>query len=69
MSESGYYPAGTEHDPRAPWNAVEVEVACEECGHASTEQDENDTCEMCEEGKMREYEPAEPCRCKSHCYC
>ena len=24
MKESGYYPAGTEFDPRAPWNEVEV---------------------------------------------
>ena len=23
MSESGYYPAGAEYDPRAPWNQVE----------------------------------------------
>lgn len=23
MSESGYYPPGAEHDPRAPWNQVE----------------------------------------------
>ena len=23
MKESGYYPAGTEFDPRAPWNEVE----------------------------------------------
>ena len=24
MKESGYYPAGTEFDPRAPWNEVEL---------------------------------------------
>ena len=24
MYESGYYPAGSEHDPDAPWNEVEV---------------------------------------------
>jgi hypothetical protein len=24
MIESGYYPAGSEHDPDAPWNEVEV---------------------------------------------
>ena len=23
MSESGYYPAGAEYDPNAPWNQVE----------------------------------------------
>lgn len=25
MSESGYYPAGAEYDPRAPWNQVDPE--------------------------------------------
>ena len=24
MSESGYYPPGAEHDPRAPWNQVNL---------------------------------------------
>ena len=24
MKESGYYPAGAEFDPRAPWNEVEL---------------------------------------------
>lgn len=23
MFESGYYPAGAEHDPRAPWNEID----------------------------------------------
>lgn len=30
MSESGYYPAGAENDPRAPWNEVEGEE-CPDC--------------------------------------
>ena len=25
MSESGYYPAGAEYDPKAPWNQVDPE--------------------------------------------
>lgn len=25
MIESGYYPAGAEHDPKAPWNQVDPE--------------------------------------------
>ena len=25
MSESGYYPAGAEYDPKAPWNQVDTE--------------------------------------------
>ena len=29
MRESGYYPPGTEFDPRAPWNQEPCE--CEEC--------------------------------------
>ena len=24
MSESGYYPAGAEHDPNAPWNQEDI---------------------------------------------
>lgn len=32
MYESGYYPAGAEFDPRAPWNEVEpTMVECEAC--------------------------------------
>ena len=26
-SESGYYPAGTEHDPRAPWNQKDPDIS------------------------------------------
>ena len=29
MMESGYYPPGTENDPRAPWNEVDGEDATE----------------------------------------
>lgn len=33
MYESGYYPAGAEYDPCAPWNERErVMVTCEACG-------------------------------------
>lgn len=33
MYESGYYPAGAEFDPRAPWNEVEpTMIECEACG-------------------------------------
>ena len=32
MFESGYYPPGAEHDPRAPWNEKEPhQVKCEAC--------------------------------------
>ena len=32
MFESGYYPLGAEHDPRAPYNEVEPRmVKCEAC--------------------------------------
>lgn len=32
MYESGYYPAGAEHDPNAPWNQEDpVMVECDEC--------------------------------------
>ena len=32
MCESGYYPLGAEHDPRAPWNEIEPHyVKCEAC--------------------------------------
>lgn len=32
MFESGYYPPGAEHDPRAPYNEVEPKmVKCEAC--------------------------------------
>ena len=32
MYESGYYPPGAEHDPRAPWNEKEPNmVKCEAC--------------------------------------
>ena len=32
MFESGYYPPGAEHDPRAPWNEKEPNmVKCEAC--------------------------------------
>ena len=32
MFESGYYPPGAEHDPRAPWNEKEPHrVKCEAC--------------------------------------
>lgn len=33
MYESGYYPAGAESDPRAPWNEREpTMVECAACG-------------------------------------
>lgn len=33
MYESGYYPAGAEHDPDAPWNKREpTMVECAACG-------------------------------------
>lgn len=33
MYESGYYPAGAEHDPSAPWNEREPKmVKCAACG-------------------------------------
>lgn len=33
MYESGYYPAGAENDPRAPWNEREpTYVECAACG-------------------------------------
>ena len=63
------YPAGAENDPNAPWNAVEMEVSCSECGHVTCEQLEGEECEECGEGGMQEYEPAEPCRCHGDCYC
>ena len=32
MCESGYYPLGAEHDPRAPWNEIDPHyVKCEAC--------------------------------------
>ena len=31
MRESGYYPAGAEFDPRAPWNEVEPEEITRNC--------------------------------------
>lgn len=31
MRESGYYPMGAEHDPRAPWNEKEVEERVFDC--------------------------------------
>lgn len=32
MYESGYYPPGAEHDPRAPWNQKEPHyIKCEAC--------------------------------------
>lgn len=32
MYESGYYPAGAEFDPRAPWNQEDpVMVECDDC--------------------------------------
>lgn len=33
MYESGYYPAGAEYDPRAPWNEREpTMIECAACG-------------------------------------
>ena len=37
MRESGYYPPGTEFDPRAPWNQPEP-VECPDC-HGSGEEE------------------------------
>lgn len=32
MYESGYYPAGAEHDPCAPWNQEDpIMIECDEC--------------------------------------
>ena len=47
--ESGYYPAGTEFDPSAPWNRVEDTTAIEcDCWGCHTEvENEGDVCAKC----------------------
>jgi hypothetical protein len=67
-----HYPAGAEHDPRAPWNEVPMEVYCAECGHITDELDEGEPCPDCGEefgGTLQEYEAPEPCMCRGDCYC
>jgi hypothetical protein len=41
-----HYPAGAEHDPRAPWNQVD-EFECVECHEFFSELDDKDMCEEC----------------------
>ena len=31
MAESGWYPPGAEHDPRAPWNQPDEDDGCPDC--------------------------------------
>ena len=73
MNDFGWaYPAGAEHDPRAPWNAVEVEVYCSECGHVTYDLEVGDPCPDCGDEfgtTMWEYIAPEPCRCGDVCYC
>ena len=38
MRESGWYPPGAEHDPRAPWNQPDP-IECPRCGGTGTEVD------------------------------
>ncbi len=38
MYESGYYPAGAEHDPRAPWNQREPDEAVRDVTYTCTMQ-------------------------------
>jgi len=66
------YPPGTwEGDPRAPWNAPDAPTCiCDECDAEVDECEPDTPCDECEDGTMREYEPAEPCRCRGGaCYC
>ena len=70
MYESGYYPAGAEYDPRAPWNEREpTYVECAAYNLLPEDEDEAvargqhyckgemETCEVCGgEGEV-EYEP------------
>lgn len=48
-----YYPAGTENDPRAPWNAPDYIPVCDACGYEGA-QEVGETCEECEDGTIRE---------------
>ena len=40
-----YYPAGAEHDPRAPWNQEDADE-CETCGGDGSD-DDGERCEDC----------------------
>lgn len=67
------YPPGTwAGDPRAPWNAPDPDLECDECGHRTDTGDEGDQCDedvFCE-GRLRPYVPDEPCRCPGEvCRC
>ncbi len=73
MYESGYYPAGAEFDPRAPWNEREpTMVECAACGgkgyhctpttlRQTTKQNvpkkHGKICEVCDGEGEVEYEP------------
>ena len=42
------YPAGAEHDPRAPWNEPPECEACDGCGEIPAENgDDSEACEHC----------------------
>ena len=60
---------GNSGNPAAPWNTEEMEVSCDECGHTTVSQLEDEECDECGEGTMNEQEPEEPCRCGDLCYC
>lgn len=52
MPESGFYPPGAEHDPRAPWNQPDA-VECPDCGGTGQiagpdEFGNYDACDRCE---------------------
>ena len=65
-----HYPAGAEHDPRAPWNQDEDEIACWGCGKPAEDEQVGDICEDCDEPfKIVEPDEDEPCRCGDKCYC
>jgi len=36
-------------DPSAPWNAIETTVVCPECAHESTDAQEGEICEDCDD--------------------
>jgi DnaJ-class molecular chaperone len=60
MSGLGYnYPAGAEHDPRAPWNQRDDAFCdyCDGCGYVNDEDNERD-CPACS-GTGLEKTPAE----------
>lgn len=51
-SESGYYPAGALSDPNAPYNQVDEEFYCKECGQVIQDADDSDFlwwCDNCQE--------------------